>query len=139
MKKILFSLFLLAGVAFGNPKVYGDIFEGQKEGLREAKLMLYIISSSKCPHCHNLLNDIGKTPHLLRLLEEDFIFIVTDLEDPRARIPNDLAFNGKTPTTYILTPTGNLIGTPIEGGIKAQDLYTLLKGLEDYKKERLGF
>ena len=32
MKKSLFSLFLLAGVAFGNPKVYGDIFEVQKEG-----------------------------------------------------------------------------------------------------------
>lgn len=139
MKKILFLLFLVEGVTFGNPKVYNDIFEGQKAALKEAKLMLYIISSSKCQHCHNLLNGINNTPHLLKLLKDDFVFIVTDLENPYSRIPNDIVFNGKTPTTYILTPTGNLIGIPIEGSIKSQDLYTLLKGLEDYKKERLGF
>ena len=65
MKKILFLLFLVEGVTFGNPKVYNDIFEGQKVALKEAKLMLYIISSSKCQHCHNLLNGINNTPHLL--------------------------------------------------------------------------
>ena len=139
MKKILFLLFLVEGVTFGNPKVYNDIFEGQKVALKEAKLMLYIISSSKCQHCHNLLNGINNTPDLLKLLKDDFVFIATDLENPYSRIPNDIVFNGKTPTTYILTPTGNLIGIPIEGSIKSQDLYTLLKGLEDYKKERLGF
>ena len=43
MKKILFLLFLVEGVTFGNPKVYNDIFEGQKVALKEAKLMIYII------------------------------------------------------------------------------------------------
>ncbi|EMA0254857.1 thioredoxin family protein, partial [Campylobacter jejuni] len=42
-------------------------------------------------------------------------------------------------TTYILTPTGKVIGTPIEGAVDSGILFGLLKGLEDYKKGQLGF
>ncbi|SUX00067.1 putative thioredoxin [Campylobacter jejuni subsp. doylei] len=47
--------------------------------------------------------------------------------------------NGVTPTTYILTPTGKVIGTPIEGAVDSDILFGLLKGLEDYKKGQLVF
>ncbi|ENK8198198.1 thioredoxin family protein [Campylobacter upsaliensis] len=119
-------------------KIYEDIYVAQKQALKEAKLMVFFVVSNRCQYCHKLLNDVMNNAGLTKYLDDNFIVSIADLENGGV-IPKDLIFKGVTPTTYILTPTGIVIGTPIEGAIESNMLFTLLKGLEEYKKERLGF
>lgn len=141
MKKILLVLMLVivslqlnASVVFHN-----NVYDAQKQALKEAKIIVFIIASSSCQFCHKLLNDISNHQSLMQLLVEHYAVAVIDLDNPNSKIPADLIFKGKTPTTYIITPTGNVIGQPLEGAISANHLYELLKNIQGVKKEQLGF
>lgn len=137
-KKLCLALLLLFSPLVLEAKIYEDIYVAQKQALKEAKLMVFFVVSNQCQHCHKLLNDVMNNESLMKYLDEHFIVSIADLENGGV-IPKDLLFNGVTPTTYILTPTGNVIGTPIEGAVESNMLFTLLKGLEEYKRGQLGF
>ena len=139
MKKKIFLAFFMLLPLVANAKYYNDIYQAQKEALKEAKLMLFIIVSHRCKYCHKLLDDIANNPQLIQLLDEKFVVTITDLEEPTARIPSNVGFRGKTPSTIILTPTGKIIGKQIEGAISSHDLYVLLNSFEEYKQTQLGF
>ncbi len=117
---------------------YDSIYEAQKQALQEAKLMVFFVVSDTCPHCHKLMNHIYGNQTLLRYLDENFVVAVANL-NAGGLIPKNLVFNQVTPTTYILTPTGTVIGQPIEGAIDSNYLFELLKGLREYQRGRLGF
>lgn len=117
---------------------YDSIYEAQKQALQEAKLMVFFVMSDTCPHCHKLMNDIYGNQTLLGYLDENFVVAVANL-NAGGLIPKNLVFNRVTPTTYILTPTGTVIGQPIEGAIDSNSLFELLKGLREYQRGRLGF
>lgn len=117
---------------------YDSIYEAQKQALQEAKLMVFFVVSDTCPHCHKLMNDIYGNQTLLGYLDENFVVAVANL-NAGGLIPKNLVFNRVTPTTYILTPTGTVIGQPIEGAIDSNYLFELLKGLREYQRGRLGF
>lgn len=141
MKKIKI-LFLITLIAFSpmiiKAKIYDNVYTAQKQALKEAKLMVFFVVSNTCDYCHKLMNDVLNNKELMDYLNRNFIVAISDLNG-NGLIPKDLLFNGVTPTTYILTPTGKVIGTPIEGAIESNILFGLLKGLEDYKKGQLGF
>lgn len=117
---------------------YDSIYEAQKQALQEAKLMVFFVVSDTCPHCHKLMNDVYGNQTLLGYLDENFVVAVANL-NAGGLIPKTLVFNQVTPTTYILTPTGTVIGQPIEGAIDSNYLFELLKGLREYQRGRLGF
>lgn len=117
---------------------YDSIYEAQKQALQEAKLMVFFVVSDTCPHCHKLMNDIYGNQTLLGYLDENFVVAVANL-NAGGLIPKNLVFNQVTPTTYILTPMGTVIGQPIEGAIDSNYLFELLKGLREYQRGRLGF
>ncbi|HEH5121216.1 TPA: thioredoxin family protein [Campylobacter coli] len=119
-------------------KIYDNVYTAQKQALKEVKLMVFFVLSSTCDYCHKLMNDVLNNRDLMEYLDENFIVAISDL-NADGLIPKDLLFNGVTPTTYILTPTGKVIGTPIEGAVDSNILFGLLRGLEDYKKGQLGF
>lgn len=140
IKNFSLALFLAFGINISNANtfVYDNIHEAQVQALEEAKLMLFFVVSNTCPYCHKLLNDTFNNKAFVDYLKKNFVVAVADLEG-NGMIPADLKFNGVTPTTYILTPTGILIGSPIEGAIDSDKLFSLLRGLEEYKKTQLGF
>ena len=74
--------------------------------------MIFFAVSNTCPHCHKLMNDVLNNRDLMEYLNKNFIVAISDL-NANGLIPKDLLLNGVTPTTYILTPTGKVIGTPI--------------------------
>lgn len=117
---------------------YDSIYDAQKQALQEAKLMVFFVLSDTCQYCHKLMNDVYGNKALLEYLDENFVVATANL-NAGGLIPSNLIFKGVTPTTYILTPTGMVIGQPIEGAIDSNTLLVLIKGLEQYKKSRLGF
>ncbi|ABS43376.1 putative thioredoxin [Campylobacter jejuni subsp. doylei 269.97] len=137
--KILFLVIFLAFSPMAlEAKIYDDVYVAQKQALKEAKLMIFFVVSNTCEYCHKLMNDVSNNKDLMEYLNKNFIVAISDL-NANGLIPKDLLLNGVTPTTYILTPTGKVIGTPIEGAVDSDILFGLLKGLEDYKKGQLGF
>ncbi|NDJ27700.1 thioredoxin family protein [Campylobacter sp. MIT 12-8780] len=141
MKKKILAIFisLVLGFLNLNAKTYNNIYDAAIQAQSEAKLMIFFVLSDTCQFCHKLMNDISSNQALLSYLDENFIVATTNLNADDGVIPRDLLFNGVTPTTYILTPTGKVIGQPIEGAIDSNMLLGLIKGLEEYKKQRLGF
>ncbi|EKJ5775033.1 thioredoxin family protein [Campylobacter coli] len=135
MLKKIKILFLVIFLAFSpmalEAKIYDNVYTAQKQALKEAKLMFFFILSSTCDYCHKLMNDVLNNRDLIEYLDENFIVAISDLNADEL-IPKDLLFNG-------VTPTGKVIGTPIEGAVDSNMLFGLLKGLEDYKKGQLGF
>ncbi|EAJ0336120.1 thioredoxin family protein [Campylobacter lari] len=141
LKHILSSFLLLSIICsnfYAKPIIYNDIFTAQQQALKEAKIMVFFVVSNTCKYCHKLLNDVMNNTTLMSYFDEKFVVAISDLNNG-GKIPRDLLFDGTTPTTYIITPTGKVIGEPIKGAIDSNMLLGLLKGLEDYKKTRLGF
>lgn len=140
IKKIsaIFITFMMA-VSSLKAEFYDNIYDAAIQAQSEAKLMVFFVLSDTCQYCHKLMNDVLSNQVLLNYLDENFIVATTNLNADDGVIPRDLLFNGVTPTTYILTPTGKVIGQPIEGAIDSNILLGLIKGLEEYKKQRLGF
>ena len=139
MKRLFVCLFALVLVASSlKAEFYDSIYEAQDEALQEAKLMLFFVVSDTCPYCHKLMNDVYANKALLNYLDENLVVAVANL-NADGLIPKDLIFNGVTPTTYILTPTGKVIGQPIEGAVDSNTLFGLIRGLRDYQRSRLGF
>ena len=142
MKKILSILIIVLALSYqlnASTIFQGNVYDAQKQALKEAKIIVFIIASSSCQFCHKFLNDISNHQSLMQLLADHYSVAVIDLENPNTKIPSDLIFSGKTPTTYIITPTGSVIGKPLEGAISANHLYELLKNIQVFKKEQLGF
>lgn len=135
---VWFLAFMLIAPSLLKAEFYDSIYDAQKEALQEAKLMVFFVLSDTCQFCHKLMNDVYGNKALLEYLDENFVVAAINL-NAGGLIPKDLVFNGVTPTTYILTPTGIVIGQPIEGAVDSHTLLGLLKGLEQYKKSRLGF
>ena len=124
--------------SFLKAEFYDNIYDAQKEALKDAKLMVFFVLSDTCQYCHKLMNDIYSNKVLLEYLNENFVVAAANL-NTGGLIPKDLIFKGATPTTYIITPTGVVVGQPIEGAIDSYSLLELLKGLREYQKGRLGF
>ena len=130
--------FMLIAPSLLKAEFYDSIYDAQKEALQEAKLMVFFVLSDTCQFCHKLMNDVYGNKALLEYLDENFVVAAVNL-NAGGLIPKDLVFNGITPTTYVITPTGKVVGQPIEGAIDSYSLLELLKGLREYQKGRLGF
>jgi|GEM_PF-2384465 len=109
--------------------IYDAIPEAQKQG----KLTIFFILSNTCPHCHELMEDVNSNQKLSSYLKENFIITITDLTKG-GKVPVDLPFSGTTPTIMILTPSGQVVGDPIEGKIPSDMLLEYLDKIETLKK-----
>ena len=137
--KLIICLFaVFVAVTSVKAEFYDSIYDAQREALRDAKLMLFFVVTDTCPYCHRLMNDVLSNRAFLQYLDENLVVAVANL-NTNGIIPKDLVFRGVTPTIYLLTPTGNVIGQPIEGAIDSNSLFGIVKGLREYQRGRLGF
>jgi len=118
-------------------QVFDSIYDAIPEAQKQGKLTIFFILSNTCPHCHELMSDINSNQKLASYLKENFIVTVTDLTKG-GKVPADLPFSGTTPTTMILTPSGQVVGDPIEGKIPSDMLLEYLDKIETLKKSYVG-
>jgi len=129
--KAIFMVALLFQVS--NAQVFDSIYDAIFEARKQDKLTLFFILSNTCPHCHELISAINSNLKLSNYLNENFIVTITDLTNG-GKVPSDLPFNGTTPTTIILTPSGQVVGDAIEGKIPSDVLLEYLSKIEALKK-----
>lgn len=136
--KILFAALLLSlsgSIAMANPQLTTqsaqvdevfDIYQAYDRAQKSNKPIYYVVTSASCPHCYTYLKNTIE-PNF-GVINRDFIFALSDLTKGD-KIPSNLIFNGTTPTTYILSPNGQQLVSPIEGSFDSGYLKTLLNKL----------
>ena len=138
MKRIVKAIL---GVALlfqiSHAQTFDSIYDAIPEAQKQGKLTIFFILSNTCPHCHELMEDINSNQKLSSYLKENFIITITDLTKG-GKVPADLPFSGTTPTTMILTPSGQVVGDPIEGKIPSDMLLDYLDKIETLKKSYVG-
>lgn len=138
MKKIfkaILAVALLLQVSYA--QVFSSIYDAIPVAQQQGKLTIFFIVSNTCPHCHELMSDINSNKKLTDFLNENFVIAIADL-NKGGKVPSDLPFNGSTPTTLILTPSGQVVGNPIEGKIPSDILLEYLDKIETLKKNYVG-
>jgi len=121
--KVILAVTLLLQVS--SAKVFDSIYDAIPEAQKQGKLTIFFILSNTCPHCHEFMLDVNSNQKLASYLKENFIVTITDITKG-GKVPVDLPFSGTTPTTMILTPTGQVVGNPIEGKIPSDMLLEYL-------------
>ena len=125
MKKIAIFFIIIAcfflEIATADNIVY-DIYSAAKKYSMSNKPIFYVIASTNCTHCvHFIKNTI--TPNF-KSINENFVFALSNLENDD-KIPSDIPFNGTTPSTYIISSSGEILEGPIEGDFN-QEYYKKL-------------
>ena len=95
------------------------------------KPILYLIVSSKCPHCIKYINTVI-SPNI-KDIKKGFILAISIIDNGDS-VPNDIQFSGTVPSTYIISSSGKVLIGAIEGEISAQLLFNILNNVR--KKEK---
>jgi len=103
-----------------------NIFDAKQIAKEVNKPIFYIVVSAKCSHCaHFVENTI--IPGFNKI-QSNFVFAMTDITKEN-NIPKNIQFTGFTPTTYILTPDGQMMASPIKGDFNLQILDVIIEKL----------
>lgn len=133
--KVILGVALLLQVS--SAQVFDSIYDAIPAAQQQGKLTVFFILSDTCPHCHELMADVNSNKELTNFLNENFVVAIADLAKG-GKVPSDLPFTGTTPTTLILTPSGQVVGDPIEGKIPSNMLMDYLDKIERLKKSYVG-
>ena len=118
---LILAMIVINGLSANNNLNVYDAFQRAKESNRP---VYYIVTSASCEHCYkHLKNTIIPNNELIR---KDFILAISDLSKGD-KVPNDFPFDGYTPTTYIIAPTGELMISPLKGNFDESFLYQILQ------------
>lgn len=133
LKTLLVGAILMLQPLFLKAEVYNSIYKAIPEAQSTGKLAIFFVIATSCPHCQELMADVGQNKALIKFMEENYIITVTDLEKG-GKVPSDLPFSGDTPAIFILTPAGQVVGTPISGKIPSTTLLDYLERVDQLKK-----
>ncbi len=100
-----------------------NIYNAFKKAQDTNRPVYYIVTSASCEHCYKHLKDVV-IPNS-DLIRKDFVLAMSDLSKGD-KVPSDLPFDGKTPTTYIIAPNGTLMVSPLVGNFDKIYLYEIL-------------
>ena len=124
LKHLFLTLLISVQALFANADF--NIYNAFEKAQETNRPIYYVVASAGCSHCVNYLQDTVYPS--FELINKDFVFALSDIS-AGDKVPSNLPFNGTTPTTYILAPTGELMAAPIEGNFDETHLKTLLSKL----------
>ena len=121
MKQLLIRFFILLSVStiMLNAGTSFDIYSASEEAKRINKPIMFVVVSATCNYCQLYMNDTVAPS--FKNIRRNFVFALSDLTKGD-KIPSNLPFNNVTPTTYFLSPNGDLLTQPIEGNFTKQHL-----------------
>ena len=111
LKKLLL-VFLFSTLSLLQADDIFNIENALQKAQRVNKPVYYVVANAGCSHCVNYLQNTIR-PNFDEI-NRNFVFALSDLSKGD-RIPQNLPFDGTTPTTYILAPNGQMMSNPIKG------------------------
>lgn len=122
--KLLFMLLIgLNSLSLADiPKEF-NIYNAYEKAKKTNRPVYYLVASARCSHCTAHIKHTIK-PNFEQI-NKDFVFAMSDVSQGD-KVPNNLPFDGTTPTTYIISPDGKLMANPIKGNFDSRYLFELL-------------
>lgn len=123
MIKALVVLALCSSALLSAPR-YTDVYSAAKMARETGKVVYFVVMSEDCPHCQKYWQTLND-PEIENLLNNEVVLAVTNLNS-NDKVPKDLPFNGRVPTTYLMRGDGNLINQPLVGPVPRNSVKDLL-------------
>jgi hypothetical protein len=122
----LVILFLTAGSLLAND-VYRDFDQAVRAMAIKQKPMMAVIMQTTCPYCKEYWQNTINAPGVINKLSQEFVIYESYL-DKGGVFPSDFPWTGTVPTTYFISPNGELVGEPLVGVIPLNQFYTIRDG-----------
>jgi thioredoxin-related protein len=112
MKKALIALLAFIGVA--SAEVYTDLDTAIRATMLKQKPLMVVVMQTTCPYCKQYWEQTINADGVMDRLSKEFVIYESYL-DKGGVFPSDLPWTGTVPTTYFLSPRGEMIGQPLIG------------------------
>ncbi len=134
MKKILFTVLLLATSLFAEIEWQSSYEQALKKAKELNRPILVLVVSEHCKWCHKLQDETLADPAVENYINRRFVAFLVDRE--KGKYPSYIKAK-YVPTTFYITPDEKMIIKPVEGYWNATDYMSDLRlVLRVFKKRR---
>ncbi len=134
MKKILFTVLLLATSLFAEIEWQSSYEQALKKAKELNRPILVLVVSEHCKWCHKLQDETLADPAVENYINRRFVAFLVDRE--KGKYPSYIKAK-YVPTTFYITPDEKMIIKPVEGYWNATDYMSDLRlVLRVFKKSR---
>ena len=131
MKK-LFLIILISIFALSNTISWqSSLKKATNLAKKENKNILVFVSSSHCPYCQRMEEEIFEDKQGVKYLSKKYIFVKMDISKAKEFFKDVYV----TPTTYIITPNKELLASQI--GYQNEEFFYYTVGNADRKLQEL--
>jgi thioredoxin-related protein len=129
MKKALILFLVFIGVSFA--ETYTDLDRAIAATIARQKPMMIVVMQTTCPYCKQFYEQTLNAEGVMARLSQEFVIYESYL-DRGGVFPTDLPWTGTVPTTYFVTPNGELIGQPLVGVIPLDQFIPYVSQVLEY-------
>jgi thioredoxin-related protein len=127
----LFALFALTAPLSLKAETYTDLDRAIAATIARQKPLMIVVMQTTCPYCRQYwINTLNAEGVMERLSRE--VIVYESYLDKGGVFPTDYPWTGTVPTTYFVSPTGELIGQPLVGVIPLEQFIPYVSQLLDY-------
>jgi thioredoxin-related protein len=133
---VFIPLTLSAALAFTAPvslnaETYTDLDRAIAATVARQKPLMIVVMQTTCPYCRQFYEQTLNAEGVMQRLSQEFVVYESYL-DKGGTFPTDFPWTGTVPTTYFVSPRGELIGQPLVGAIPLDQFIPYVSQLLDY-------
>jgi thioredoxin-related protein len=123
-------VFLITPVTL-NAQTYTDLDSAIAATIARQKPMMIVVMQTTCPYCKQFYDHTLNAEGIMARLSQEFVIYESYL-DRGGVFPTDFEWTGTVPTTYFVTPTGELIGQPLVGVVPLDQFIPYVSQVLEY-------
>jgi hypothetical protein len=112
-------------------EVYRDLDQAITATVARQKPLMIVVMQTTCPYCKQYWEQTINAEGVMQRLSQEFIIYESYL-DRGGTFPMDYPWTGTVPTTYFVSPVGELIGEPLVGAIPLNDFIPYVSQVLEY-------
>jgi thioredoxin-related protein len=125
-----FMIFLVTPVSI-NAETYTDLDRAIAATIARQKPLMIVVMQTTCPYCKQYWEKTLNAEGVMERLSREFVIYESYLDKGGVR-PTDYPWTGTVPTTYFVTPTGELIGQPLVGVVPLDQFIPYVSQVLEY-------
>jgi thioredoxin-related protein len=114
-----------------NAETYTDLDRAIAVTIARQKPMMIVVMQTTCPYCKQFYDQTLNAEGVMDRLSQEFVIYESYL-DRGGVFPTDFPWTGTVPTTYFVTPNGELIGQPLVGVVPLEQFIPYVSQILEY-------
>jgi thioredoxin-related protein len=114
-----------------NAETYTDLDSAIAATIVRQKPMMVVVMQTTCPYCKQFYDQTLNAEGVMKRLSLEFVIYVSYL-DKGGVFPTDFEWTGTVPTTYFVSPNGELIGQPLVGVVPLDQFIPYVSQVLEY-------